>query len=56
MSHSYVRQDTIEEWSIIFIIAAVAYIVPALIFIVFGSGDVQPWNEPNKNKNGEVES
>lgn len=26
-------------------IAAVAYIVPAIVFILFGSGNVQPWNE-----------
>lgn len=38
-------QNTINEWGIIFIIAAIAYIAPALIFIIFGSGKVQPWNE-----------
>lgn len=26
-------------------IAAIAYIVPAIVFILFGSGNVQPWNE-----------
>lgn len=41
-------QNTIDEWSIIFIIAAVAYIVPAVIFVLFGSGQVQPWNESKK--------
>lgn len=41
-------QNTIEEWSIIFIIAAVAYILPAIIFVLFGSGNIQPWNEIKK--------
>ncbi|XP_055314147.1 sialin-like isoform X2 [Sitodiplosis mosellana] len=41
-------KNTLEEWSIIFIIAAVAYIIPAFVFILFGSGQVQPWNEPKK--------
>lgn len=39
-----------DEWSIIFIIAAIAYILPAFIFILFGSGNVQKWNEPTKEQ------
>lgn len=41
-------QNTIDEWSVIFVIAAIAYIVPAFVFILFGSGQVQPWNESKK--------
>lgn len=41
-------QNTLEDWSIIFIIAAIAYIIPAIVFILFGNGNVQPWNEPKK--------
>lgn len=43
-------QNTIVEWSHLFTIGAVAYIVPALVFILFGSGEVQPWNEPPAKK------
>lgn len=25
-----------------------AYIAPAIVFILFGSGNVQPWNESKK--------
>lgn len=39
-------QNTINEWSTVFMIAAVAYIIPAILFIIFGSGKVQKWNEP----------
>lgn len=38
-------QNTIESWGIIFIIAALAYILPSLFFVSFGSGEVQSWNE-----------
>lgn len=38
-------QNTIDEWSIIFTIGAVVYIIPALIFVFFGSGKIQPWND-----------
>lgn len=31
-------------------IGAVAYIIPAIFFILFGSGNVQPWNEPPTKK------
>ncbi|KAJ6646704.1 Sialin [Pseudolycoriella hygida] len=43
----YFTQDrnTIDEWSIIFTIGAVVYIIPALIFVFFGSGKIQPWND-----------
>lgn len=49
-------QNTIEEWSIIFIIAGVAYIIPAIVFILFGSGNVQSWNENKSASQENVES
>lgn len=43
-------QSTIDEWQYVFYIGAAAYIVPALIFFIFGDGTVQKWNEPKKQK------
>lgn len=40
------KQNTIAEWNIIFVISGILYIVPALIFIAFGTTDVQEWNDP----------
>lgn len=40
-------QSTVDEWNIIFMISAVFYIVSAGIFIVFGTTDVQEWNDPD---------
>uniref|UniRef100_A0A182K207 Major facilitator superfamily (MFS) profile domain-containing protein n=1 Tax=Anopheles christyi TaxID=43041 RepID=A0A182K207_9DIPT len=46
VAHFTVQQSTMEEWQYVFMIGAAAYIVPALIFVIFGSGQVQKWNEP----------
>lgn len=43
-------QNTIDEWHSIFIVGAVVYIVPAILFAIGGSGQVQTWNEPNKSR------
>jgi MFS transporter, ACS family, solute carrier family 17 (sodium-dependent inorganic phosphate cotransporter), other len=37
-----------DEWQYVFGIGALAYITPAIIFIIFGSGKVQNWNEKKK--------
>lgn len=40
------QQNTMEEWRILFFIGGAVYIMPAIFFIIFGSGNVQEWNEP----------
>lgn len=52
-------QNTIADWSYVFLIGSVVYIVPAIVFMLFGSAQVQPWNDPemmvandNNNKGG----
>ncbi|XP_058830779.1 sialin-like [Topomyia yanbarensis] len=39
------EKNTIAEWKYVFLISAGIYIVSGLIFMVFGSGKVQKWNE-----------
>jgi hypothetical protein len=39
-------QGSQEEWIAVFAIVAVLNVVGAVIFCLFGSGDVQPWAEP----------
>uniref|UniRef100_A0A182S8R8 Major facilitator superfamily (MFS) profile domain-containing protein n=1 Tax=Anopheles maculatus TaxID=74869 RepID=A0A182S8R8_9DIPT len=48
VAHFTAQQSTMDEWQYVFMIGAAAYIVPALIFVVFGSGQVQKWNEPKQ--------
>lgn len=35
-----------EQWHIVFYISALIYFLGNLVFIVFGSGEVQWWNDP----------
>lgn len=46
-----------DQWQYIFGIGALVYIVPGIIFIMFGSGDVQSWNKEKDTKTpAQVES
>lgn len=40
------KRNTITEWSYVFMVGAGMYVVPAIFFMIFGSAEVQPWNEP----------
>lgn len=50
-------QSTSEEWKWIFLIGAILYIVPAIQFMIFGSTEVQKWNNCEEAKpNDNIES
>lgn len=38
-------QSNMEEWRDVFWLSAAVLISTNLVFLQFGSGDVQPWNE-----------
>lgn len=40
------EKGNVSQWRIVFIIAAVIYAAAAAVFVIFSSGEVQPWNEP----------
>lgn len=40
-----------DEWRYVFLIGAGIYLVSALIFLIFGSGYVQEWNNINEDSN-----
>lgn len=44
-----------DEWQWIFFIGAFVYILPAIFFILFGSGDVQKWNEDRSDSKSDDE-
>lgn len=53
------HNQTFGQWQKVFLIVAITYITGALIFLVFGSTDVQSWNhypEQNTNKKNEVKN
>ncbi len=47
------RQQTIEAWRIVFLTAAGVYVVFNTVFLLFGSGEVQPWNTYWETEEGE---
>lgn len=51
MPFRHFPQSTNSEWNAVFWIGGLAYIVPVIFFWIFGSGEVQPWNEIATNDN-----
>ena len=41
------------QWKIIFIVSALLLFFTNFVFIIFGSGKLQPWNDVNKKKSPE---
>lgn len=44
----YINQQTIEQWRLVFIIAAINLSVSAIVYTIWGTSNVQPWNECGK--------
>ncbi|XP_046991858.1 sialin-like [Schistocerca americana] len=51
-----VKENTIQEWRIVFLTAAGVFFVGNLIFVIFGDGEVQPWNDPNYSRGKKTET
>lgn len=41
-------------WRIVFFVSAGVFFVGNLIFIVFGSGTIQPWNNTEENNSKKI--
>ncbi|KAK5641691.1 hypothetical protein RI129_010238 [Pyrocoelia pectoralis] len=39
------EQDNPMQWGIVFYIASAIYVSVTIIFVIFGSGELQSWNE-----------
>ncbi|XP_058803237.1 putative inorganic phosphate cotransporter isoform X2 [Phymastichus coffea] len=44
-------QKDVGQWQIVFYMSAFIYFLGNFIFIIFGSGEVQWWNDPSSNSN-----
>uniref|UniRef100_A0A8D8S0N6 Vesicular glutamate transporter 2 n=1 Tax=Cacopsylla melanoneura TaxID=428564 RepID=A0A8D8S0N6_9HEMI len=44
-----ITNDTLTEWRIVFMVTFSILIVSAIIYLIFGSGEIQPWNGPKTN-------
>ncbi|XP_060531389.1 putative inorganic phosphate cotransporter [Cylas formicarius] len=45
-------QGDISQWRIIFLISAAGNVLGAIYFAIFGSGEIQPWNDEIEKSNG----
>lgn len=44
-------QSYLTEWRIVFWITFVLFVVTTILYDIFASGEIQPWNEPpNSNQ------
>ncbi|KAK9300538.1 hypothetical protein QLX08_006865 [Tetragonisca angustula] len=50
-----VYEKNVNQWNVVFYLAAAIYVLGNLIFIVFGSSEIQPWNNP-ENANVQKQS
>jgi len=49
------QNQTYGQWKIVFWILACTYTVGALMFLVFGTGELQSWNNPKPTRKPDVE-
>ena len=47
-------QNGIEEWRIVFWISAAVFFSATVIFWIFGSADIQPWNDYSQAKISDI--
>lgn len=47
------KNNGLHEWHLIFSIGAIVYIACGIVFCVFGSGEVQPWNDKEALSDGQ---
>jgi dipeptide/tripeptide permease len=40
-------QNDVSQWHIVFYIASAVYFAGNLFFVLFGKGEIQPWNDPD---------
>jgi len=50
-----VFQPSREQWQKVFYVTAGIYVFGAVFFVIFGSGDVQPWNSADDENLVEVD-
>jgi ACS family sodium-dependent inorganic phosphate cotransporter len=45
------KSNTYAEWQIVFTVLACTYLLGSLSFLIMGSGELQPWNNPPEKEN-----
>lgn len=50
---SFFFQKDPNQWKVIFYMTASIYVLASVIFVIFGSGELQPWNDEETDKGKE---
>lgn len=50
------KDQTLPQWRTVFYLTCGVLIVTNAVFVIFGSGEVQPWNDTRTVKDSEEES
>lgn len=48
-SNKFIFQTNSADWKSVFYLAGAICIISCAIFAIFGSGELQPWNDDNEN-------
>lgn len=56
IAHWTAEQSTIREWRPIFAVNGAVFVLPALLFVWLGSGEIQPWNGHQMEASGKRSS
>lgn len=54
VNNFFSAQSTMEEWRDVFWLSSAILIATNLLFLQYGSGDVQPWNQPTQYQNTDL--
>ena len=52
----FIRQGTLEEWRVVFLISSGIYVVSVVVYLVFGSSDKKKFDERHKQFTGKYET
>lgn len=50
LMHMFIFQTSIQEWRLVFWVAAIILSLSAVFYCIWASGEVQSWNEPKSKK------
>lgn len=50
IKRSLAFQSSVYQWNIVFYVSAAIYFLGNLVFVIFGTGEVQWWNDPEARR------
>lgn len=54
--HNFIFQSYLTEWRIVFWITFALFAITTILFDIYASGEVQPWNDPGSSQQTKANS